>query len=164
MLDTFPQNIPLKTWQQSLRPGHILTFRFPVQGSDAIPKVRPCLVLDVFMRDGKRYVSLAYGTTSETSANRGYEIHVADGLGLQLSGLRKPTRFVAARRITVSLDHPDIVCNRAGTPIIGHLVGASFDRMNAVRARIQAIADMRREKLERRAAQRRRTPQQLSLF
>ncbi|TYP81064.1 hypothetical protein BD830_106367, partial [Maritimibacter alkaliphilus HTCC2654] len=74
---------------------------------------------------------------------------------------RKSTRFVGARRITVSLDHHGFACNRDGTPILSELVGTSVDRMLAVRAHINAIADIKRE---RDAKTGRRKPKQLSLF
>ena len=165
MLDTIPQNSALKHWQTVLKPGHIVTFAFPFRETDERPKVRPCLVLDVFDRDGKRFAVLAYGTTAPTNANRGYEVHVTDDLALKFTGLRRPTRFVGARRIIISLDHRGFVCNRMGTPIIGHLVGTAQDQMNGVRSRIQAFADMRKEARERRDLYRRRhAPQQLSLF
>jgi len=165
MLDTIPQNTALKHWQTVLKPGHIVTFAFPFRDTDEKPKVRPCLVLDVFDRDDQRFAVLAYGTTAPTNANRGFEVHVTDDLALKLTGLRKPTRFVGARRIVVSLDHRGFVCNRLGTPILGHLVGTAVERMNDVRARIQAFADMRQGARERRDLyRRRRAPQQLSLF
>jgi hypothetical protein len=167
MLDTL-NTLSVNAWQNALKPGHIVTFRFPVRDCDMPPKVRPCLVLDVIERGGLRFAVLAYGTTSRTNANRGFEIYVPGGLGAKLAGLRKPTRFVGARRATVSLDHPDFVCNREGTPILGHLVGTAFDRMNDVRAKIHAFADMREERREQRMKARRRAAshdrRQLSLF
>lgn len=163
MLDnTYQQPKPAKNWQTVLQPGHIVMFRFPVRLTDDPPKIRPCLVLDVIRKGGEHFAVLAYGTTAQTNANRGYEVAVSGETLLKLLKLRKPTRFVGARRITVSLDHNGFACNRDGTPILSALVGTSVDRMHAVRARIHAMVDIRKERREARA--RRRKPKQLSLF
>jgi len=60
----------VSTWQQVFSHGHIVTFRFPVRDSDDKPKIRPCLVLDTYIRDGQEFAVLAYGTTADTNANR----------------------------------------------------------------------------------------------
>ncbi len=91
---------------------------------------------------------LAYGTSSRTMANTGYDFPV-DPAKSPCTGLNRPTRFVCARRLVVSLENKAFSIGReAGTPVIGRPDGADFDRMNDVRARIAAEADMAAEKCE----------------
>ena len=71
-------------------------------------KARPCLVLDIVSVAGERFAVLAYRTSAETPANRGYEIGVADPAHARSVGLHRPPRFVGAR-LTVSLKHPVVV-------------------------------------------------------
>ncbi|WP_082739157.1 hypothetical protein [Aliiruegeria sabulilitoris] len=146
MLDTTasPETGTLN-WQELLAVGDVVSYRFPVSEEDgtATPKVRPCLVLDVETIAGTTYALLAYGTTSPTRANAGYEIRVRAPKALRPAGLHRPTRFVGARRLLVPLDSAGFVAGGpAGTPMLGHLDGAAFDRMNEVRARIHAERDM----------------------
>ncbi len=143
------------TWQGALCRGDIVLFRFPeIDGDDDVAKMRPCLVLEVDGSDGQRRATLAYGTTSRTSANRGYEIWVKRRSSLVIAGLNRQTRFVGARTTTVDLNHPDFDQGLRGTPIIGHLDDFLLERMNAVRARLQAeddiVAEVRRERREER--------------
>ncbi|WP_288924857.1 hypothetical protein [uncultured Maritimibacter sp.] len=162
MLDnTFQQPKPAKHLQTVLQPGHIVMFRFPVRLTDDPPKIRPCLVLDVVRRGGEQFAVLAYNTKVQTNANCGHEVAVSGETMLKVLKQRKSTRFVGARRITVSLDHHGFACNRDGTPILSALVDPSVEWMHAVRARIHAMADIRKERREARA--RRRKPKQLSL-
>lgn len=59
------------------------------------------------------------------------------------AGLTKPTHFVCARRITISLDHTGFKDSPAtGSPIIGQLDETLLERMNTVRARIHAEYDI----------------------
>lgn len=133
-------------WQKELSWGDIVSFRFPAKDGEAIPKKRPCLVLDTATIGGKHYALLAYGTTTRNSANRGYEIRLG-AFDASEAGLHRPTRFVGTRRLMVNLDHPGLVTSSvAGTPIMGRLSGAAFDRMNAVRGRIHAEADIAAER------------------
>ena len=142
-----------EVWQDRLSHGDVVLFRFPVADGDGEPpKPRPCLILDLVTIAGTTLVTLAYGTTAHTNANRGYEIHVTRAEAMRAAGVHRPTRFVGARRITVSADHHGFAANRAGTAVVGRLAEPEFDRLNAVRARIHAEADMA---AERHAARRR---------
>ncbi|TCS60192.1 hypothetical protein EDD52_1159 [Primorskyibacter sedentarius] len=125
--------------------GDVVLFRFPVNdGEDEVdgPKRRPCLVLDTFDCGGERFVELAYGTSAKTKANRGYEILVKQAASRASAGLDKPTRFVGARRTIVHINDSGSDCLAEGMKVIGHLDNALLARMNAVRARIQAEADI----------------------
>ena len=142
--DQIVPTLPDAEWRSTLAAGDIVAFRFPVSEDDteAKPKVRPCLVLEIETVCGKRYALLAYGTTSNTAANHGYEVRVskADAQG---NGLRQATRFIGARRILVSLDSSGFaVSSTTGAPILGTLDAAARERMNRVRARIHAERDI----------------------
>lgn len=150
----------LPVWQAELQRGDVVLFRFPVaEGSQAplSPKRRPCLVLEVHDRLGRRAATLAYGTSSSGKANSGYNVVVSGQNSMEHAGLKQPTRFVGVRRITVSLDHSGFdLADITASPVIGRLDEALAERMNAVRARIQAEADIAREiRREKREEQRR---------
>lgn len=151
------QITPVLPWTATLTHGDIVSFRFPVTETEGVfPKARPCLVLDVEDRDGLRFLTLAYGTSIGTRANRGYEIRVNRAEDAAAAGLDRPTRFVGARRITVSVAHKGFCLHRElGTPVLGRLSGAAFERMNRVRARIHAERDIA-------AYYRTRTPEQIA--
>ncbi|ABA81573.1 hypothetical protein GQF56_21720 [Rhodobacter sphaeroides] len=162
MLDAFPLPssgpvalpAPASDWRQTLAVGDVVAFRFPVADVEGgLPKTRPCLVLEVDTVFGERRVTLAYGTTVPGGRNRGYEVRVSDPLALAAAGLHRPTRFVAQRRITVSPDNPGFaVCRNLKTPRIGRLAKSEMDRLQAVRARLHAEADIA---ADRRAERRR---------
>ncbi len=161
MLDNTPSpETGTVKWQEGLNVGDVVAFRFPVSEEDgtATPKVRPCLVLDIETIAGLNFALLAYGTTSATSANCGYEIPIRASKALCSAGLHRPTRFVGARRLLVPLDATGFVLGRVtGSPVLGQLDGPPRDRMNAVRARIHAERDIA---ADRRASRRgtRRSP------
>ena len=95
-------------WRESISPGDIVLFSFPVSETDPAditPKSRPCLVLETPSIAGTRFAMLAYGTSVRSRANRGYEIIVKQPASLLLAGLEKPTHFIGARRLIVGLDH-----------------------------------------------------------
>ncbi|PJE27165.1 hypothetical protein PSM7751_03732 [Pseudooceanicola marinus] len=128
-----------------LQRGDVVLFRFPLAEEDnepGAPKCRPCLVLDTLTAGGEHFVEIAYGTSADTRANRGYEVIVKQPAARETAGLSKPTRFVCARRIIVHVDHSGFHGRSKGPQIIGCLDEALLERMNAVRARIQAEADI----------------------
>lgn len=134
------------SWIADLSWGDIVSFRFPVDDGSEAPKKRPCLVLDTLTSGGKRYAVLAYGTSVRSSSNSGYEVRLGAQDAIE-AGLHRATRFIGARRLTVSLDHDGFVApDTSGNPIIGRLSGSAFDRMNAVRGRIHAEADIAAER------------------
>lgn len=149
--------VPATGWLTNLLRGDIVLFRFPVcDDVDKIdtPKRRPCLVLDTFQRGQDRFVELAYGTSSRGRANRGYELIVRQPQSQTVAGLTKPTRFVCARRITVSVNNPGFgYPTEEISPVIGSLDEALMERMRALRARIQAEADIAARYREERHAE-----------
>ncbi|SIS85945.1 hypothetical protein SAMN05421759_104364 [Roseivivax lentus] len=135
---------PFPTSADLLR-GDVVLFRFPLAEEDdepGAPKRRPCLVLDTLTKGDDRFVEIAYGTSADTRANRGYEVIVKQPAARATAGLSKPTRFVCARRIIVHVNHSGFHGRAKGPHIIGRLDEALLERMNAVRARIQAEADI----------------------
>lgn len=107
------------------------------------PKVRPCLVMEIETRAGLRVATLAYGTDVHARANTGYEIRLRQPGALAAAGLHKPTRFVGGRRLTVSLDHAGFEVHPVLlTAVIGGLAAPERARLDAVRARLQAEADI----------------------
>ena len=137
--------LPDNTDADRLARGDIVLFRFPTAEEEAeigAPKRRPCLVLDTFERGGARYVELAYGTSAMTKANRGYEILVKQPASRAAAGLNRPTRFVGARRAIVNVNNIGSSDMARGMEVIGHLDDALQARMHAVRARLQAEADI----------------------
>ncbi len=133
-------------WAEQPERGDVVLFRFPIAEEahepDA-PKRRPCLILDVFDWKGGPFVELAYGTSADTRANRGYEVLVKQPGARAVAGLTKPTRFVCARRIIVHVNHSGFQASEeACAPLIGRLDAALLERMHAVRARIQAEVDI----------------------
>lgn len=56
--------------------------------------------------------------------------------------MSKPTRFVCARRVIVHVNHSGFHGRAKGPQIIGRLDEALQEGMKAVRARIQAEADI----------------------
>jgi hypothetical protein len=148
MLDTTTAAIAAMTpWIETLQRGDTVLFALPAADDGGVTKVRPCLVLEVGRIGGHAFAELAYGTAAMTKANRGYEIHVNTVAGIALAGLDKPTRFVANRRVTVSLDSPlfpPSIAHRS--PVIGRLDDGALARMNAVRARIWAERDIAAER------------------
>lgn len=138
--------LPAKTEPCQLERGDVVLFRFPTSEEEdtegGAPKRRPCLVLDVFERGCERYVQLAYGTSAHTRANRGYEVLVKQRDSRAVAGLRKPTRFIGARRVTVHVQNSGLRGPAEGPKILGRLDDALLARMHAIRARIQAEADI----------------------
>lgn len=136
-------------WKSSLRRGDVVWFPFPTHNgehSDTRPKHGPCLVLDVFSGRQLPTAKVAYGTTMEVGDNRGYDIRVQSPEARERAGLDRPTRFDCSRTLTVSLNHPGFESIQPGTtPVIGCLDDLLAARMNAVRARLDAEADMAAE-------------------
>ncbi len=117
-------------WIQHLRPGTILLFRFPVRDDDLAGKRRPCLVLGTRQQKDGLQVALAYGTSVDSHANRGFDISI-DSDDCEAVGTHRPTRFVLARRITVGANDPRFDTGSEDNPIVGQLLD---DQMGQLRA------------------------------
>ena len=118
-------------WIQHLRPGTILLFRFPERHDDLGGKKRPCLVLATRSQPDGLHVSLAYGTSVDNHANRGFDISVeADDCASV--GTHRPTRFVLARRITVGANDPRFDTGSEDNPIVGQLFDDQIGQLRAL--------------------------------
>ncbi|MEO9629021.1 MAG: hypothetical protein ABJG14_01115 [Sulfitobacter sp.] len=140
--------VPTFDWQNLVERGDVVLFRYPLAGEGGAsagtrPKRRPCLVLDVFTKGGTCFIELAYGTSAPTNANRGYEVRVGELASCHVAGLKRPSRFVCARRIIVSVNHSGFDDDDDSGTLIGRLDPLLIERMNAVQARLQADADIR---------------------
>ncbi|MEN8833108.1 MAG: hypothetical protein ABF285_06170 [Pacificibacter sp.] len=130
------------SWHNATKPGDVVLFRFPFNEDHKTdkPKQRPCLMLDVIEANGTKFVELAYGTSARTKANTGYEVRVNQPASCEAVGLDRPTRFVCARRVIVSVDHSGFVDGSDLAPLIGRLDAPLVERMNAVCFRLQVEA------------------------
>ncbi len=148
-------------WKASLTPGHVVRFRFPVApeaGHQPVAKRRPCLILEVFHLCGQRFVKLAYGTSAETNANKGCEVRVNQPDGCAAAGLDRPTRFVGARSIIVSVEHPGFEATpETGSPVMGRLDASLTGRLLTVRRRLRLGAAQAKNRSAERKAQRTRS-------
>lgn len=155
MLDT-SQHDPKQSadWRDHLSWGDIVSFRFPVfdrpePGQTA--KKRPCLIIDRCLIGALTFVTLAYGTSQIMRKQAAFEISVSSLSSVSASGLHQPTRFQCSRRVRVSLNFGGFVAHPiTQSPVIGTLPKNEFAAMNAVRARIQAVADIAADRRVRR--------------
>lgn len=93
-------------WAASARPGDIVMFRFPLGEGGESEKPRPCLIVARSIKAGIPRLTLAYGTSAPTNANQGLDLRLDAPADWQPAGLRRATRFVLMRRITVgTVDH-----------------------------------------------------------
>lgn len=143
-------------WRDQLAPGHVVSFAFPfaerARDAGERPKRRPCLVIAIDRSGAAPTATLAYGTGATTAANVGLELHVIDAAARRAAGVRKPTRFVGARRATVDLEDAAFALNAEGTPILGSLDAAGVERLHAIRSVLAAAPD----KVPARGGERRR--------
>lgn len=139
---TFAKAAPVAAWPSGVRFGDIVQFR-ALCDDGTFADALPCLVLDATHRADRARLLLAPGQPVSAARDRAYEIGVRAPSQLIEAGLAGPTVFLGASRISVSSTHAGFVPDAGtGSPVIGRLSGPAFDRMNAVRARIQAEADI----------------------
>ncbi|MCB1347122.1 MAG: hypothetical protein KDK11_00175 [Maritimibacter sp.] len=136
-------------WANEIKRGDVVLFRYPIRNprAEETPKTRPCLVLEIDERFGTKRLTLAYGTSVPSSANRGYEIPVTLPDDMRAAGLKRATRFVGARLLSVSPDNPGFsLGSRSRSPIIGRLSHNRIERMDWIRARLHAERDIAAER------------------
>lgn len=136
---------PTPAWAKTLQRGDIVLFRFPCAEKNPVeaPKSRTCLVLEVETREGQLHILLAYATSADTRANVGNEIHIETPEDMAAAGVRKPTRVVCDRRSWATPNHPGWDINpRHPSPVVGRLSPRGLARMDAIRAKLQALRDI----------------------
>ena len=146
-------------WQPDLATGDVVLFRFPTTEDlpeGEAPKMRPCLVLDTPRLAGKSFAKLAYGSSAYGKSNRGREVIVRQPESIATAGLNRPSRFSLNRSLLVSLDHPGFEAETHGDPRIGRLDEGLMERLHALRARMQAEADIAADHRRARREERRR--------
>lgn len=152
MLNTSNPN-PVKTpviadWRDRLSCGDIVLFRFPPAGtaSSACPVPQPCLLLDIEFLRGRRCAVLAPSRPARRGAEPDRRITVDRRTDWRAAGLGGATRFSVEGRQIVPLAHGGFVpVPPAGTPVLGRLPEAAMDRLQAERARLHALRDIRRD-------------------
>ena len=150
----FAKASPVPDWQAAVRYGDIVQFR-ALRDDGSLADAMACLVLDATQRPSGTRLLLAPGQAGCGKRDRAFEIGVRAPSQLIEAGLAGPTTFLAGSRISVAATHAGFVLAPAnGSPIIGRLSGQAFERMNAVRARIQAEADIAAYYRDRTPAQR----------
>lgn len=131
-----------RAWAHDLRPGHVVAFRFPQSDSQVSGKARPCLVIATQASHPWPAVTLAYGTTATTLANRGFDLPLDDSEDWKAAALHEPTRFVLARRIKVRANDPRFDGGLLGDPTIGRIPDrAIFKLMPLIKLLGSAIRD-----------------------
>lgn len=129
-----------------LRPGTVVAFPFPLGEGAGRAKTRPCLVIATSSKNGTPRVTIAYGTSSDSGANRGLDLDLSDPGHWQAAGLRRSSRFVLARRVTVSLFDPGFDSRKTGSPVIGFLPPSA---MIALRQMVRPIGPLVTEDRQR---------------
>ncbi|MFC2968061.1 hypothetical protein [Acidimangrovimonas pyrenivorans] len=145
MFDTAPTTT-IKTqptdglsWPEKVAAGDIISFRFPTDDTgEARPKARPCLVLAVAMVDGKRWMSVAYGTTVLKKARNGRGILV-NASEAAACGLDRATGFRGDRLMTINTGDPALAVSPVfRTPVLGRLSGRPLERLRQIRDSLRA--------------------------
>ncbi|MFW2545469.1 hypothetical protein ACN2XU_22805 [Primorskyibacter sp. 2E107] len=131
--------------------GDIVSFRFPFHDREG-DYPRPSLVLDATDDE----LLLAYGTSSDTDANGGYEIRLRQEFAE--CGLDRESRFVLTRRLRVPRTDARLKGGQSQTPVIGSLTEAPLERARMLYDRIASTwsDDASRIEAERRGLNPRR--------
>ena len=108
-------------WAATSAPGTVLMFHFPNAETGGPGKARPCLVIAASDDCGGRRLTIAYGTTAATNANRGLELEISSDTDRVAAGLHHNSRFVLSRRITVAASDRRFATRRDGNPVLGAL-------------------------------------------
>ncbi|MEX1236530.1 MAG: hypothetical protein WEB56_16225 [Roseovarius sp.] len=145
-------------WQNRVSYGDILTFRFPglAQPAAARPAARLCLVLDIETIGGRRCAVLVPAVPARRPVSAERAVTLARRMEYRKAGLEGPTRFPIRSRLIVPFGHDGFVPSETtGTPVIGRIEGSPFERMNAERARLHALRDIREDHAQDQRPQRR---------
>ena len=121
-------------WVDRLQVGTILSFHFPEAENGKPGKARPCLVVAIEQNSTGMRCTLAYGTSADTLANRGLDLVLDQPDDWCSASLKRPSRFVLARRVTIRPGDPRLSFSRKDTPVIGQIPASH-------RAKLARLAD-----------------------
>lgn len=138
-----------RCWPDTLAAGDVIALPDHRPGGDGTPH----LVLDAITLLGDRFVALAPGVACRASGETGYDIEVSQPGACRAAKLASPTCFRGGERRMVAL----ATCGPAGVGgrYLGRLTGEALERMQVVRARIEAERDSGVDCRRRRAVRRR---------
>ena len=146
MLDaTLPTDLTLGAdWRDKLSSGDIVTFRFPPDDRSCFAGDTACLVLEIKAVGTTRFAVLIPALPSRRPSDNARIISIGKRTELDAAGLDLPTRFAVQDRRRVPLTDEGFVHSCVtGSPVIGQLVGASRERLQAARGRLHALRDIR---------------------
>ena len=118
-------------WTSKLAAGDVLSFPYPCLNPDYPSKTMPCLVYRIQTLGDHTYALMSYGTSSLHDYPK--SVSVIDPDEMAAAGVEKTTHFITARRVLVSLTHPDLVA-RGPDAVIGTLTGRARAKLELVLA------------------------------
>jgi hypothetical protein len=165
--DQFAEEItPVVPWTDTVSRGDVLWINPAGPGATQTPL--PCLVLEVEAAPRGKRLLVAPSVAGRADRTQAYEVALRTERECHAAGVSGPTRFLGAARIFLRTTSASIhIPQGAVSPISGRLTGVVLSRMNRVRARIYAerdiAADRAARKAKERAADRRRTEENIAL-
>nr|WP_321459820.1 hypothetical protein [uncultured Cohaesibacter sp.] len=132
---------------QAIQRGDIVAFHFPSgkSGKPAQFFPHPWLVLDMQTHVGQLYLTLARWHEAGQLPHRFYELVVSQSGQATIAGVSGPMLFNCRQQVIVSVRHKGFALGQHGFPVIGMVNESELERLNAIRARLQAFADIRAE-------------------
>nr|WP_321462896.1 hypothetical protein [uncultured Cohaesibacter sp.] len=136
-----------ESWPETIQRGDIVAFHFPSgkSGKPAQLFPRPWLVLDMQTHVGQLYLTLARSHEAGQLPHRFYELVVSQSGQATIAGASGPMVFNCRQQVIVSVRHKGFALGQQGSPVIGMVNESELERLNAIRARLQAFADIRAE-------------------
>ncbi|WP_407492355.1 hypothetical protein [Pseudooceanicola sp. MF1-13] len=161
---------PLSTphaWADQAQVGDVLLFHFPSPDEPGPVLARPCLVIEESRNLRRRCLTLANSRPLWSISLVETSIDVIRPAELAAAGLDQSTAFDAYRALLISVHNASFAIHpETGTPIIGRLIGDSYERMQSVRAYLSTqsrIADRHRQELDNDLSGRGVTPRKPTL-
>ncbi|WP_319496608.1 hypothetical protein [uncultured Cohaesibacter sp.] len=136
-------------WHNTISWGDIVSFDLPSR--TILPETKkstisPWLILDRNTNVGEEFVTMAPGSTECTLPHKAEALLVSGQDRIRAAGLSCPTLFDCEHAMIVSVKHHGFVLTKNSSPIIGHLIGDDRHRLNSIRARLDAFADIAKER------------------
>jgi len=128
----------------AIRRGAIVSCFYPLAEIPARPgpEARPALVIRVFQdhEQGRSMALVAYGTSRNSKANRGYEIRIRREESMRVAGLDRPTRFTLSRMRILPIGPDFFDYKQHCGPVLGYLDDALQAHLDATCERVAALA------------------------